>query len=89
MSQEFLTISEAAVKLKESAFGSDFITKVEAIGLGAEPDLLMFYSEQEYPVDDDIILGMGELNISVMINLSNHQIDSMECMDTYAEIEIL
>lgn len=58
MSYEFLTRSQAASKLSTSITGggegSEFITKTEAINLGAKSDLLSSYSSEDFVPDVSI-----------------------------------
>lgn len=64
MSQEFLTRSQAASKLGTSITGggeSEFITKTEAINLGAKSNLLSSYSSKDFVPDVSIQPALGVL----------------------------
>lgn len=63
MSKEFLTRSEAALKLGKVISGKDFITALEATGLGANPIPLSSYPAGDFPVDDDIISDKIPVNL--------------------------
>lgn len=62
MSKIFLTKSEVAVKLRLGSTlpsGKDiFATKLDCIGMGADPAPLSGYQDRQFPVDDDIRLGV-------------------------------
>lgn len=63
MSKEFLTQSEAAVKIGKAISGKDFITALEATALGADLIPLSSYSAEDFPVDDDIISDKIPVNL--------------------------
>lgn len=65
MSKEFLTVKDASDKLGHSGSTNtySFITKGEAITAGADPDLLTGYGYNDYPVDDDIVRKVDNMEV--------------------------
>ena len=65
MSKEFLTVRDASNKLRlpGSTNTYTFITKREAITAGADPDLLTGYGYNDFPVDDDIVRKVDNMEV--------------------------
>lgn len=63
MSKEFLTKSEAALKIGKVTSGKNFITALEAVESGANPAALSSYPAEDFPVDDDIISDKFPINL--------------------------
>lgn len=65
MSKEFLTVRDASNKLglPGSTNTYTFITKGAAITAGADPDLLTGYGYNDFPVDDDIVRKVDNMEV--------------------------
>lgn len=65
MSKEFLTVMDASNKLglPGSTNTYTFITKGAAITAGADPDLLTGYGYNDFPVDDDIVRKVDNMEV--------------------------